>query len=221
MSAGNDDELSGKGGIYHVLLASLLLLMALQPFAHVAGGFLVQLGVAGLLLASIAAVASRRRLFIIGLVLGVPAVGLAFLPGGVPTVAGGFLTIAMLLFLCFVILRRIAKHPVVTAATVSASLVVYLAFGVIWAKAYWLVHHFRPDSFTGLSGSGVLEVQRDLFYYSYVTLATLGYGDINPVGPEARSLAITEAIVGQLYLVVLVAGLGGMSLSQRKRQTDQ
>jgi hypothetical protein len=221
MSAANDHELSGKGGVYHVLLASLLLLMALQPFAHVAGGFLVQLGVAGLLLASIAAVASRRRLFVIGLVLGVPAVGLAFLPRGVPTVAVGFLTIAMLLFLCFVILRRIAKHPVVTAATVSASLVVYLAFGVIWAKAYWLVHHFYPDSFTGLSGSGILDVQRDLFYYSYVTLATLGYGDINPVGPEARSLAITEAIVGQLYLVVLVAGLVGMSLSQRQRRPDQ
>ena len=127
----------------------------------------------------------------------------------------------MLLFICFVILRRIAKHPVVTSATVSASLVVYLASGVIWAKAYWLVDHFYPDSFTGPSGSGVLDVQRDLFYYSYVTLATLGYGDINPVGPAARSLAITEAIVGQLYLVVLVAGLVGMSLSQRQRRPDQ
>ncbi len=214
-------ELSGKGGIYHVLLASLLLLMALQPFTDVGDGVLVQLGLAGLLLASIAVVASRRRLFIIGLVLGVPAVGLLFLPGGIPTVAGGFLTMATLLFICFVILRRIARHPVVTSATVSGSLVVYLAFGVIWAKAYWLVEHFRPDSFTGLSGSAVLDVQRDLFYYSYVTLATLGYGDINPVGPEARSLAITEAIVGQLYLVVLVAGLVGLSLSQRQRRSDQ
>jgi hypothetical protein len=67
----------------------------------------------------------------------------------------------------------------------------------------------------------MLDVQRDLFYYSYVTLATLGYGDINPVGPEARSLAITEAIVGQLYLVVLVAGLVGMSLGQRKRGAEE
>ncbi len=221
MSAANDHGLSGKGGVYHVLLASLLLLMALQPFADVGDGVVVRVGLAGMLLASMAAAGSRRRLFVIGLVLGVPAVGLAFLPGAIPTVADGFLTIAMLLFICFVILRRIARHPVVTAATVSASLVVYLAFGVIWAKAYWLVYHFYPDSFTGLSGSGILDVQRDLFYYSYVTLATLGYGDINPVGPEARSLAITEAIVGQLYLVVLVAGLVGMSLSQRQRRPDQ
>jgi hypothetical protein len=221
MSVEEDRRLWGKGGIYHVLLASFLLLIAVQPFAAVAGGVLVRLGLAGLLLASIAAVASRRRLLIIGLVLAVPAVGLLFVPGRVPTVAGGFFVIMTLVFICFVILRRIFKHPVVTSATVSASLVIYLALGVVWAQAYRLVEHFHPGSFTGLSGTGVVEVQRDLFYYSYVTLATLGYGDINPVGPEARSLAITEALVGQLYLVVLVASLVGMHLSQRQSRPDQ
>ncbi len=208
-----DRELSEKAGIYHIVLASLFLLLALQPYANVAEGILVQLGLAGLLLAGLAAVASRRRLFVVGLVLGVPAVALLFASGQIPSVAGGFLAIATLVFICFVILRRLFKHPVVTSGTVSAALVVYLIFGVIWAKAYWLVEHFYPDSFTGLSGSGAVEVQRDLFYYSYVTLATLGYGDINPVGPEARSLAITEAIVGQLYLVVMVAGLVGARLA--------
>ncbi len=214
-------ELSRKSKTYHVLLASLFLLLALQPYANVGGGFLVQLGLAGLLLAGLAAVASRRRLFIVGLVLGAPAVALLFVPGGVPTVAGGVLTIAMLMFICIVILRRVFKHPVVMSGTVSAALVVYLIFGVMWAKAYWLVEHFYPDSFTGLSGPGAIDVQRDLFYYSYVTLTTLGYGDINPVGPEARSLAITEAIVGQLYLVVMVAGLVGMRLAHLQRRTDR
>ncbi len=220
MSVAEDRRSWGKGGIYHVLLVSLLLLMALQPFAEVAGGFLIRLGWASLLVASIASVASRRRLLIIGLILGVPAVGLLFVPGRVPTVAGGFLAIATLAFICFVVLKRIFEHPVVTSATVSASLAVYLAFGVVWAKAYWLVEHFYPGPFTGLSGPGIVQVQRDLFYYSYVTLATLGYGDINPLSPEARSLAITEAVVGQLYLVVLVAGLVGLHLSQRRDGPD-
>ena len=214
-------ELPQKGGIYHVLLASLLLLIALQPYAHVADGLIVQFGSAGLLLAAVAALVSRRRLFIVGLILAVPAVGLIFLPGRVPTVAGGVFTIAMLLLICFVILRRIAKHLVITSATVSGSLVVYLTFGVIWAEAYWLIEHLRPESFTGLSGTADIVVQQDLFYYSYVTLATLGYGDINPVSPGARSLAITEALVGQLYLVVMVAGLVGMSLVHRQREPDQ
>lgn len=221
MSVTKDRRLWSQGGVYHVLLASLLLLLALQPFAAVAGGFLVRLGWAGLLLACIAVVASRRRLLIIGLVLGLPAVGLLFVPGRLPTVAGGLLVMATLVFICFVILRRISRHPVVTSDTVSASLVVYLALGVVWAQAYRLVVHFRPDSFTGLSGSGVVDVQRDLFYFSFVTLTTLGYGDISPVSPAARSLAITEAIVGQLYLVVLVAGLVGMRLSQRNNQVGQ
>ena len=83
------------------------------------------------------------------------------------------------------------------------------------------MEHFYPGSFKGLSGTGIVDVQRDLFYYSYVTLATLGYGDINPVSPEARSLAITEAVVGQLYLVVLVAGLVGIHLTDRRSGPDQ
>ena len=66
----------------------------------------------------------------------------------------------------------------------------------------------------------LVDVQRDLFYYSYVTLATLGYGDINPVSPQARSLAITEAIVGQLYLVVMVAGLVGLRLAHLQRRPN-
>lgn len=216
MSVADDRRLWGEGGIYHALLASFILLMVLQPFAEVAGGFLVRLGWASLLVACIVAGASTRRLLIIGLLLGIPAVGLLFVPGRVPTVAAGLLSIATVLFICFVILRRIFERPFVTSATVSASLVVYLAFGVVWAQAYRLVEHFYPGSFTGLSGIGFVDVQRDLFYYSYVTLTTLGYGDITPVSPEARALAITEAIVGQLYLVVLVASLVGMHLTRRR-----
>ncbi len=212
-----DREFARGARFYPALLALLILLLALQPYAHIAEGLLVQLAFAGLLFAGLAAVASKRRLLVVGLILAVPAVALLFVPGGVPTVAGGVLRIAMLLFVCLVILRRMYKHPVVSSGTVSAALVVYLIFGVMWAEAYWLVEHFYPDSFTGLSGSGAVEVQRDLFYYSFVTLATLGYGDINPVSPEARSLAITEAIVGQLYLVVMVAGLVGMRLAYKQR----
>jgi len=214
-------EISRRSRIYHVLLALLFLLMALQPYAHVAGGLLSQLGFAGLLLAGLAAVASKRRLFAIGLVLGVPAVALLFVPGGISTVSGAILAIATLIYISFVILRRIFTHPAVTSGTVSAALVVYLIFGVIWARAYWLVEYLRPDSFTGLSGSGGAILQRDLFYYSYVTLSTLGYGDIGPVSAVARSLAITEATIGQLYLVVMVAGLVGLNLSERQRRRQE
>ena len=214
-------EISRRNRVYHVLLVLLFLLMALQPYAHVADGILLQLGFAGLLLASLAAVASRRRLLVIGLLLGVPAVALLFVPGGISTVSGAILAIATLLYISFVILGRVFTHPVVTSGTVSAALVVYLIFGVIWARAYWLAEYLRPDSFTGLSGAEGVVLQRDLFYYSYVTLSTLGYGDISPASAVARSLAITEATIGQLYLVVMVAGLVGLSLSERQRRRQE
>ncbi len=101
-----DIDFSRRARFYPALLALLILLLALQPYAHIAEGLLVQLAFAGLLFAGLAAVASKRRLLVVGLILAVPAIALAFVRGGVPTVAGGVLRIAMLLFICIVILRR-------------------------------------------------------------------------------------------------------------------
>jgi len=209
----------GTGRVYHALLASFFLLIALQAFADPTGGLFVRLGWACLMVTCIVAGASTRRLLVVGLTLGIPAVGLLFVPGQASSIAAGSLSIATLVFICAVILRRIFNHPDVSMATVSASLVVYMALGVVWSQAYSMVERLVPGSFTGLTGTDAVLVQRDLFYYSYVTLATLGYGDINPVSPVARSLAITEAIVGQLYLVVLVAGLVGMRLAVRQSRS--
>ncbi len=220
MSVGDSVPAGGSGRTPHILLAFLLLLMALQPIATVAGGLLVRLAFAAILLASIEVVSSRRGFFVIGLLLGIPALGLLFVPGRIPIVLGGVLAIATLVFICYVLLSRIFNHPAVTAATISTSLVVYLMLGVIWAQAYRLVEHLRPGSFTGISTESLAEVQRELFYFSYVTLTTLGFGDISPAGAEARSLVITEAIVGQIYLVVLVAGVVGMLLAQKQAKSD-
>jgi hypothetical protein len=206
----------GTGRVLHILLVFLLLLMLLQPIAYVAGGLFVRLAYASVLVACIAAVASHRGLLVIGLLLGGPALVVLFLPGTAPVALSGFFTIATLLFICAVLLSRIFRHPAVTSASISAALAVYIMLGVIWAQAYRLIEHLHPGSFTGLSGASLAEIQRDLYYYSYVTLTTLGYGDMSPVSPVARSLATTEAIVGQLYLVVLVAGLVGLHLTHRQ-----
>jgi hypothetical protein len=115
-------------------------------------------------------------------------------------------------------LRGIYARPTVTAESVSASLTVYLLLGTIWANAYALLEYLSAGSFYGLAGEGIVVARRELFYYSFVTLTTLGYGDIGPTSEVARSLVISEAVVGQLYLVVLVASLVGMFLSQRSEQ---
>jgi hypothetical protein len=88
-------------------------------------------------------------------------------------------------------------------------------FGIAWAMAYSALDLLVPNSFTvqmNVGGQSSLTP----FYFSFVTLTTLGYGDISPVKPFARILCIIEAIIGQLYLVVLVARLVSQHIAHSK-----
>ena len=82
---------------------------------------------------------------------------------------------------------------------------VYLLLGLTWASAYELLHILRPEVWTGAASEA--PVSQTWIYYSFVTLTTMGYGDITPVHPVARSLAILEAVTGQLYLAITLARL--------------
>jgi hypothetical protein len=90
---------------------------------------------------------------------------------------------------------------------------VYLLIGVVWAFVYLLLQAIVPGSFALPEAIGNPQELARLIYYSFVTLTTLGYGDISPTLPVARTLAYMEAAFGQLYLTILVAALVGMLLS--------
>jgi hypothetical protein len=92
-----------------------------------------------------------------------------------------------------------------------------MLMGIAWAVCYLLVALGLDDSFVGLSGVTVDELWPRLLYFSFVTLTTLGYGDVSPVVPIAQALAYLEAIVGQLYIAILIAGLVGGYLNTRSR----
>lgn len=86
----------------------------------------------------------------------------------------------------------------------------YLFLGLAWAVAYGMVETSHPGSFTFAPGLRTAESGADpqvLVYYSFVTLTTVGYGDVTPVSPAARTLAWIQALTGQFYLAVIVAGL--------------
>ncbi|MFH1984236.1 MAG: ion channel [Pseudomonadota bacterium] len=107
------------------------------------------------------------------------------------------------------IVRHILKIDRVTFEQVCGTLCVYMLIGLIWAEAYSLIGILLADQFSAkASGLG------DYLYFSFVTLTTLGYGDIIPVGPVARSFAVVEAIIGQFFLAVLVARQVGLYISQ-------
>jgi len=86
--------------------------------------------------------------------------------------------------------------------------------GLIWALFYLLIAQAVPDAFNGLEQLPWYENFADVSYYSYVTLTTLGYGDISPVAPVARFLVYMEAIVGVFYMAILVASLIGICASE-------
>ena len=121
------------------------------------------------------------------------------------------------LFLSYVTIllgRGIFQHEgEVSGEILCGSISIYLLLGLVWAFAYAVLERFEPGSVRG-SAESLLDLQQ-LLAFSFVTLTTLGYGDVVPVTLRARVLASAEAIAGQLYLAVLVARLVGLHLAQR------
>jgi hypothetical protein len=104
-----------------------------------------------------------------------------------------------------VVLSKVFGAGAVTTHKILGAIAAYILLALTWAGAYAAIASGIPDSFRGLADTQ--RVDGDLLYYSLVTLTTVGYGDITPVHGAARSLAVMEALVGQLYPAVLIARL--------------
>jgi hypothetical protein len=113
-------------------------------------------------------------------------------------------------------LRFALRGRQVDSERLSAALSAYLLAGHFFGIACFQIEQMRPGSYA-IAGVAAQPAQLDLqtaIYFSFVTLVTLGYGDISPLTPTARGLAITEALLGQLYLAVLISRLVGMAGSK-------
>jgi len=123
--------------------------------------------------------------------------------------------IVLVSFFAVTILEYVLRSGRVTADRIFAAICVYMLIGYSWSFIYALLEGVFPGSFTGLT-----EVSRNDFvqrvmqfrYFSFVTLTTVGYGDVLPRSPTARTLAVLEAVMGQIYLAVLVARLVGLHI---------
>lgn len=112
----------------------------------------------------------------------------------------------------FALLRRILRvQSHVSGELIAGSVAVYLLLAIVFAYLFGLVDLLEPGSFAFADRAGFPDP--DFYYFSLVTLTTLGYGDITPVSPMARGLAALEAVIGPVYLTVLVARLVGMHIS--------
>ncbi|MCL7957848.1 MAG: potassium channel family protein [marine benthic group bacterium] len=134
---------------------------------------------------------------------------------------GKAISAVFLIYIAVLILRSVLRAREIDVEVILGALCVYLMLALVWGVAYQIVAARNPGAFSIppaiLEGAANPDqaLASALHYFSFVTITTLGYGDIQPVASMARSLAITEALFGQIYLVTLIARLVSMESNQR------
>jgi len=123
------------------------------------------------------------------------------------------LSILVMLVYVRIVLLVMFRQGHVTWSRIQGGVCAYLMLGLAWASAYDLVEQVHSGAFHFLSSpSNFAELTAKLIYFSFATLTTVGYGDVLPLSPYARSLAIGEAIVGQLFPAILIGALVAMAM---------
>ncbi|MGD8171097.1 potassium channel family protein [Vibrio sp. TRT 21S02] len=116
------------------------------------------------------------------------------------------------------IARQILFTGSVNINKVIGSVALFLLLGLMWAMAYLILLEFAPDSFTGMSAAPWGENFSNAAYFSFVTLTTLGYGDISPVTPIAQVIVYLEAIVGVFYMAIVVSSLVSSNIEHQVKK---
>ena len=211
---------------YRYLFLSLILILLAFPLVkeYAPGRFLLDIFVSFVMIASMMAAVRTRTSLHIGLVL----LSILLVARWAESVTNAPLLVFLSLILTtiywsYVIVEILIDiflyRSKVTGGMIYGALSVYLLIGLAFAFAYTIVDIVVPGSFDGISYVMAEEGHREFhgfLYFSFVTLTTLGYGDILPIMPAARAMAYMEAILGQIYLTVLVARLVSMYVAPSK-----
>jgi hypothetical protein len=145
---------------------------------------------------------------------------LRFVPDRTLAIWAALFTLAGLILLTAVTLRHVFHAGPVTADRVRGAIAAYVLIGLTWAFVYHCIDLTLPGAFslsTAQAGPVDHERQQNLTYFSFVTLTTLGYGDITPIHRSARMFAVIEALIGQLYPATLVARLIAQQISREHK----
>ncbi len=210
------------------LAVLILVIFVVFPLAGLGllGKFMVDLVLSIVVLSG--AVATRRSRTLTILVVSLTIAGLVVHWTGVyvPTFGHPILDTVLLLscLLTFVVITliQVFSPGMISLRRVLGAVAAYLLIGLMWSYAYNLVDMMIPGSvrFVVNPQDGEAPMAR-FVYFSFTTLTTLGYGDVIPVHPLARTLAVSEALIGQLYPAVLIAGLLGVALQQQKQSESK
>lgn len=201
-------------------------LFFITPVAGVAGmgASFFKFGFITLSIASIYIVSNQFYLALCAVILSIPGLTTTFATDSFDYTNAEVMGLLSNLLLYGLVLIKITQYVIsqknIDRNIIIGSICIYLLLGLIWSFVYMLIELVYPHSFSGIYGtesisvSSISEVFSQLFYYSYVTLTTLGYGSISPQSIIASSLASMEAIVGQLFIAIFIARLVGLHTAQ-------
>lgn len=211
---------------FFYLLIALLILLIVIPLADdlnvVSGPIVRGLVFSGLLVIGVWSLKGGGHFYTVGMAFVVAGVILNVLAINTHSLFFQYASILSLIgFMVVAIsftMKQVAVGTNITTNRLVGAICVYLLLGVIWAMFYTLVNIISPGSFAGFSPTEGLGWDSEWLYFSFVTMTTLGYGDILPVSASARGLAYMQAVVGQFYIAVLVAGLVGAYVAKKNEQ---
>jgi Ion channel len=200
-----------------MLVAVIVVVPLVEGLAHLRVG--IMLGLAGLTIPILAVAAAserrghRRVAFALAAISAV-ANGATLPERGVPLWAGGGASLIFLAYTTYLVLHSVVRSAHVTPEIIAGALASYVMIGLTWAIAFGVVETRWPGSIR-FGGDSAAPRFSDLLYFSYVSLLTIGYGDITPVSPAARTLVVLEGLLGMAFTTVLLAVLVAKALGRR------
>jgi len=219
-------------------LALLITIVSIEAAQVILGPVLTESRLVGWLQAivicvTIYAVGGKKNLTIAALFLGVPVVIARVVSLSMPVteaeIASLALAVVFLAYVTWAIMSAVVRPGPVTKDKIYGAMCVYLLLGMLWANLYGILEIAQPGSFsfpertsprTLVEQSDYRDLEHELSYYSYVTLTTLGYGDITPVTHRARQLSWLEALFGQLFIAITIARLVASQLMHSRRDDE-
>jgi voltage-gated potassium channel len=209
---------AGRVGMLRFSAVQFLIFLALfivsAPFVEklpngtfLDGGILTAVLISGVL-----AVGRSRRILLFAIIMVAPVVIGRWAHEFRPNLPHGVFLVPALAFIIFLIghlLFFILRAPRVNAEVLCAGLSAYLLIGMAWMFVYLLVAEASPESFGYTTGPDASHVMTSFnaYYFSFITMTTVGYGDIVPLSDVARMLATVEAVTGTLFMAVMIARL--------------
>jgi hypothetical protein len=206
-------------------------MLLVSPFfeeERIAGGIMRML-LSLALVAAVYGVSQKRRDLVIGGIIAAPSVIGRWLPSyntDLPLfVAVAIATTIFLAFVTYLIVAEVAGLRTVTFDTIFGAGCGYLLIGAIWAFIYSIINVVAHPGFVFTDVAklppvpNLMEQSRliQLFYFSFITLTSTGFGDILPLAPVAKAFAVSEVIIGQFYVAILVARLVSLQILSSER----